>query len=157
MEHKTNKPDCAFIRKNLFSYQEKQLSSMEYKEFEDHLHSCKECSQMVSEFQFVTSFIDEKKAVEPNPYISTRILQRIDSQIESAKNKLSPFLQRILQPVSLSFIILIAVVIGFSTVKQKATKYSESMIHQKSIQAMKSGLYIPEFIDEDNTLFDNHK
>jgi len=149
--------DCSNVRSNLFSYQEKQLSGMEYKEFEDHLHSCKECSLMVFEFQFVTSFIDEKKAAELNPYVSTRILQRIESQIDDAKNKQIPFFQRILQPVSLSFLLLIAVVIGFSIVKQKATTYTESIIHQQDIQAIKSGLYIPEFIDEDNTMFDNHK
>lgn len=149
--------DCSFIRNNLFSYREKQLSGTDYKEFEDHLHSCNACSLVVSEFQSVISFMDEKKAVEPNPYISTRIIQRIESQIEGAKNKSGPFFQRILQPVLLSFLLLVAVVIGFSIVQQKEMRYSENTIHQKDIQAMKSDLYIPDFIDEDNTLFDNPK
>jgi hypothetical protein len=156
MEHTTNKMDCSFIRNNLFSYQERLLSDKENKEFTDHLQSCEECSKIVSDFHSVLSFIDEKKADEPNPYSSTRILQRIESQIEIVKNKPNPFFQRILQPIALSFFLLIAIFIGFSIVKQKATRYSESTIHQKDIQVMKSGLNIPDFIDENNTFFDNH-
>jgi hypothetical protein len=157
MSKKPTKMDCSFVRSNLFSYQEKLLSVEKYKKFEDHLDSCNECSLVVSEFQSVTSLIEEKKATEPNPYVSTRIIQRLESKIDAAKNKRNPIIQRILQPVSLSFMLLIAIVVGFSIVKQKATTYSESIIHQQDIQAMKSSLHIPEFIDEDNTFFDNQK
>jgi predicted anti-sigma-YlaC factor YlaD len=155
MEKTTNKMDCFFIRNNLFSYQERQLSGRETKEFEDHLHSCGECSGIVSDFLSVTSFIDEKKAMETNPFIRTRILQRIESQIEQAREKTNPFFQRILRPVSVLFLLLIAVIIGFSIVKQRDLRFSDKINHQNDIQSMKSGLNIPDFIDEDNTFFDN--
>ena len=144
------------MRGNLFSYQEKLLSGKETKEFEDHLHSCGECSGIVSDFLSVTSFIDEKKAVETNPFIRTRTLQRIESQIEQAREKTNPFFQRILRPVSVSFLMLIAIIIGFSIVKQKDKQLSANINHQTDIHVMKSGLNIPDFIDEDNTIFDNH-
>jgi len=156
MEHSTNKMDCSFIRNNLFSYQERQLSDKEYKKFKDHLHSCEECSRIISDFQSVTSIIDKKKAEEPNPFIRTRILQRIESEIEGVREKPNPFFQRILQPISLSLFLLIAIIIGFSTVKQKVTRYSDNIIHQKDIQVMKSDLKIQDFIDEDKIFFDNH-
>ena len=156
MQKTTNKMDCLFIRSNLFSYQEKKLSDKEFKEFEDHLHSCNDCSRIVSDFQSVAYLIDEKKAEELNPFIITRIIQRLESRIELTKEKNNPFFQRMLRPISVSFLMLIAVIIGFSIVKQRDTRFSDTNNHQNDIQAMKSGLNIPDFIDEDKTFFDNH-
>jgi Putative zinc-finger len=156
MQKTTNKIDCTFIRNNLFSYQERQLSDREDKEFEDHLHSCGECTRIVSDFQSVTSFIDDKISEKPNPFIRTRILQRIESQREGAGGKPNSLFQRIFRPISVSFLLLIAVIIGFSVVKQKETRFTAKIVHQDDIQAMKSELNIPDFIDEDNTFFNNH-
>ncbi|MCX6234306.1 MAG: hypothetical protein NT175_06215 [Bacteroidetes bacterium] len=156
MQKTTNKMDCFFVRSNLFSYQEKQLSGRKYKEFEDHLYSCEECTRIVSNFQSVTSFIEEKKSDEPNPFIRTRILQRIESQMEGTREKPYPIFQRILRPISASFLLLIAVIIGFSIIKQREPQIFENINHQNDIQVMKSGLNIPDFIDEDNTFFDNY-
>lgn len=148
--------DCFFIRNNLFSYQEKQLSGREYKEFEYHLHACEECSRIVSDFQSATSFIDEKKSAEPNPFIRTRILQRIESQLQRERVASNSVFQKILRPISISFLLLFAIIIGFSIVKPWETRFSDNINHQNDIQAMKSGLNIPDFIDEDNTFFDNY-
>jgi hypothetical protein len=156
MDQKQNKMDCSYVRNNLFSHGEKQLSDKEMNEFEDHLRSCRECSRIVSDFHSVLLLIDKKKTVEVNPYASTRILQKIESRMESAGSKPGLFFQRYLQPVTLSFFLLIAVAIGFSVVKQKVTRYSEGITHQKDLQLMKSELNIPVFVDESNTFFDNH-
>jgi hypothetical protein len=155
MQTKTNKTGCSFVRRNLFSYQEKQLTGKELNEFEAHLRSCDDCSRIISDFQFVTSIIDEKKSVEPNPFSATHILQRIEAHMEGERHSANPFLQRILRPISVSFLMLIAVVIGFSIVKLNDSKLSGTLKHQNDIQAMKSGLNIPDFIDENNTFFDN--
>ncbi|MCX6250902.1 MAG: hypothetical protein NTX61_09125 [Bacteroidetes bacterium] len=156
MQKIANNKDCFYVRRNLFSYQEKQLSDTEYKEFEDHLHSCKECDRIVSDFQSVTSFIEEKKSVEPNPFIRTRIMQRIESYLERVREKPNPFFQKVLRPVSVTFLLGIAVIIGFSIVKQREPVISQKINHQNNIKAMKSGLNLPDFIDESNTFFDNH-
>jgi hypothetical protein len=152
----TNKIDCSFIRNNLFAYQEKRLTDQEYKEFEAHLQLCKECTLIVLDFQSVTSFIDEKKSAEPNPFSGTRILQRIESQMESARALPNPLSKRILRPISMSFLLLIAVFIGFSIVKHSESRFFETINHQNDIQSMKSGLNIPDFIDEDNTFLNNY-
>ena len=156
MQAKTNKMDCTFVRNNLFSYQEKQLSGKENKEFEDHLHSCEECSRIVSEFQSVTSIIDIKRSVGINPFIRTRILQRLDTQLQGTEKEANPILQKILLPISLSLVLLIAIFIGFSIGMQKETRFSEYKNHQNDLQTMKSELGISDFIDENNTFFDNH-
>ena len=156
MQKTTNKIDCSFIRNNLFSYQEKQLPDGEYKEFGDHLHACEECTRIVSDFQSVTSFIDEKKSAEPNPFIGTRILQRIESQLERERVTSNSGFLKILRPIFVSFLLLIAIIIGFSIVKPLETRFSDNINHQNEIQVMKSELNIPDFIDEDNTFFDNY-
>jgi len=156
MQKKINKTDCSFIRSNLFSYQENQLSDEESKDFEDHLHICEECSMIFSDFQSVTSIIDEKKSGSPNPFSATRILQRIETQLEGSEHTANPIRKRILRPISVSFLMLIAVIIGFSIVKQRDSAISDTKNHQHDIQAMKSGLNIQDFIDEDKTFFDNN-
>ncbi|MCX6245647.1 MAG: hypothetical protein NTU98_13215 [Bacteroidetes bacterium] len=77
-------------------------------------------------------------------------------RIERVKSRPGTFFQQFLQPVTLSFFLLIAVATGFSIVKQKVAKYSEDSNHQKDLQVMKSELDIPAFVDENNTIFDNH-
>ena len=156
MQAKPNKMDCAFVRRNLFSYQEKLLSSKECNDFEHHIQSCEECSRIVLEFQSVISLIDRKKSAEPNPFMRTRIIQRIETQTGRVRKEANPFLSRILQPISFTLLLLFAILIGFSIGKQKETKFSDTKNHQNDLQAMKTELNIPDFIDEDKTFFDNH-
>lgn len=148
--------DCSFIRRNLFSYQEQQLSGKDKEEFEAHLHSCAECSQIVSGFKSVTSFIELRKADEPNPFAGTRIMQRLESEMADARKKASPFYLRILQPLSIAAFLVIAVIIGFSIVKQSDPGISATINHQKKIQSIQSDLNIPDFVDEDETFFTNN-
>jgi hypothetical protein len=155
MQKPANKTDCSFVRRNLFSYQEKQLPEKENKDFEDHLDSCRECARIVSEFQAVTLFINIKKTDEPNPFAGTRIIQRIESEMQRGKEQSSPILYRILQPVFVSVLMLIAVIIGFSIVKRGEPGIVESKNHENEITTIQSDLNIPDFIDEDNTFFAN--
>jgi hypothetical protein len=156
MQAKSNKTDCTFIRDNLFSYVEEQLPEKKRKEFEEHLDSCKDCSMVVSGFKSVSSFIDKKKSVEPNPFTRTRILQRIENEIASGQNESSPFLLRVIRPISFSFIFLLATAIGFALGKQNGTSYSNTKNAPNDIQTLKSELNIPDFIDEDKMLSDIH-
>ena len=148
--------DCSFIRRNLFSYLEHQLSDKDNKEFEAHLISCAECSRIVSEFQSVTSVIDLRKTDEPNPFAGTRIIQRLESEIESIKEKREPLFLRILQPFSVAALLVIAIIIGFSIVKQREPGISAIINHQQEIQSIQSDLNIPDFVDEDETFFTNN-
>ncbi len=147
--------DCLFIRRNLFSYQEHKLSDKDTKEFEAHLLSCAECSRIVSEFRSVTSVIDLRKDAEPNPFAGTRIIQRLESEMESNKEKREPVFIRILQPLAVAALLVIAVIIGFSIVKQREPEISAIINHRQDIQAIQSDLNIPDFVDEDETFFAN--
>ena len=147
--------DCSFIRSNLFSYQEQKLPDKETKEFEAHLHSCAECSRIVSEFKSVTSVIELRKTDEPNPYAPTRIIRKLESEMENTREKTNPIYLRILQPLSVAALLVIAVIIGFSIVKQREPGISAIINHQQDIQAIQSDLNILDFVDEDETFFAN--
>jgi len=156
MQKTKNRADCVFIRNNLFSYQEKQLSDKSCKEFQDHLDLCDDCSKVVSDFQSVMAGIGQIQADEFNPFTETRTIQRIEAELERKKISATGLFQRILQPVIISFILLFALVTGFSLGKQLNQKSSENLARQGDISAMKSGLDIPVFMDESDTFFDNH-
>ena len=156
MQKTSNNPGCVFVRDNLFSYQEKKLSGEKNQKFEDHLNTCKRCRELVLNFQSVSSSIDARRADEPNPFIQTRTIQKIESELERGNMPHFAFSKRILQPFMLSTIILTAVVIGFALGKQVDSEFSTNLSRQNDIQFMKSDLYITDFTDEDNAFFDNH-
>ena len=128
---------------------------MEYKKFEDHYPTCNDCSRIVSEFQTLLSLIERKKSDEPNPFLQTRILQRLDSHLEQVNKTSSPVYQRILRPVSLSFLFLTAILIGLLIVNPWGIQLTDDIQQQNDLQVMKSGLNIPDFIDEDLAFFEN--
>jgi hypothetical protein len=148
--------DCSFVLDHLFSYQEKILSGAEIKEFEDHLHSCDNCTRIAAQFENIVTFIDKKKFEEPNPFIKGRTIQRIETELERTKK--SPMLQfqKRLQPVIISFLLFMAIVIGYSIGRLIEAGYSSEIAHQNEIQSVKSNLNIKDFIDEDNIFFINH-
>jgi len=148
--------DCLFVRDHLFSYQEQQLSGEEQKEFEEHLHSCEECNRIANGFQSVATIMDKKKSVEPNPFIRTRTIQRIESALEKANEPRYPLFRRSLQPVLISILLMIALAIGFSVGKKLDTTLSMNNDHHQEIQKMKSELFIQDFIDEDEISFTNN-
>jgi hypothetical protein len=156
MQKRSNNPGCVFVRDNLFSYQEKQLSGEKTQKFEDHINTCKRCSELVLHFHAVSGSIDARRADEPNPFIQTRTIQKIESELERGYNPYFSFRKRIFQPLMLSAIILTAVVIGFALGKQVDSEFSLNLSRQNDIQFMKSDLYITDFTDEDNTFFDTH-
>ena len=155
MQKPKNNTDCLFVRNNLFNHQEKLLSGNDLKEFEDHLLQCRECSLIASDFQSVTSLIDHKKSVEVNDFFQTRTLQRIASELEQVRNTPGAGLQSILQPIMISFLLLAAVVIGLSIGKRFDSKHASITAHVKNIETMKSDLFIKDFMDEDQTAFNN--
>jgi len=156
MQKTSNNPDCVFIRDNLFSYQEKKLSGEKNQKFEDHLKTCKRCRELVLNFHSVSASIVARRADEPNPFIQTRTIQKIESELERGNRLYFAFPKRILQPLMLTTIILTAVVIGLAIGKQVDSEFSMNLSRQNDIQFMKSDLYITDFTDEDNAFFDNH-
>ena len=148
--------DCLFVRSHLFSYSENQLSEKEKNAFTEHLKSCRECSLVYSGVESMNKLIQNKKAGQPNPFIHTRTLQRIASEAEKSAPWYLPLKKRILQPVVISIVLLIAAGSGTVTawyVHKQATKVFEQ---QNEIVSIRSGLSIDDFIDEGYLFLTNH-
>lgn len=148
--------DCVFVREHIFSYREEELSDREKIEFEEHLQSCDECGRIATGVLSVVAFIDKKKADAPNPFIQTRTIQRIGSELERIKETPNPLFWRGLQPAIVSLLLLVAVSIGFLIGKQINSGYSTETERQNEIQSLKSNLFIQDFIDNDRMFFSNH-
>ena len=140
--------DCLFVRNHLFSYSENQLSEKEKNAFTEHFKSCRECSLVYSGIESMNKLIQNKKAGQPNPFIHTRTIQRIVSEAEKSSPWYLPVKKRILQPVVISIVLLIAAGSGSATawyVHKQATNVFEQ---QNEIASIRSGLSIDDFIDE---------
>ncbi|MCK9422481.1 MAG: zf-HC2 domain-containing protein [Bacteroidales bacterium] len=156
MQKASNKLDCDFIRDNLFSYQENKLSGEKKQMFEDHLLICHKCTQLVQYFKSISKIFEAKRSDEPNPFIETRTIQRIEAELKHGNIPAFTFSHRIFQPLLVSIIIFVASLIGFSLGKEVDKEISINLLRQNDIQTMKSDLYITDFMDENNTIFNNH-
>lgn len=151
-----NSPECRFVRDHLFSYIEKDLTKDEIMRFEDHVHSCDGCSPILSSFLSLAAVIDSRKAKDPGPFTGTRTLQRIESVMEAEAVDPHPLFHRLLRPVSVSFLVILAMILGFSLTRLRESGISSAGKHQVVIQAMKSELNVTDFIDEDKLIIENH-
>ncbi|MDP1621389.1 MAG: zf-HC2 domain-containing protein [Bacteroidales bacterium] len=150
-----NNNGCQFIRNNLFSYVERQLTVDERQRFENHLLTCPDCTVIVSGFRSVPVLLEALKAKEPNPFIQTRTFQHIETELLTGSRSSFDFFRTLLKPLILTFTIISAVAIGFTIGKQTDKKFSQAITHQNDLETIKSHLYISDIMDEDKTFFGN--
>jgi hypothetical protein len=147
--------DCSFINKNLFAIVENTLSPDESLQADLHIRSCPECSRIVTEFRETIGLIDNGRSMEINPFISTRILERLDSAYSSRTGKKEKILSHLLQPAVMTFSLFLALLIGFSLGKTGMNNISGKQTDGQDIQSVRSELFIPDMTDEDKTPFLN--
>ena len=96
-------------------------------------------------------FIEQEKRLEPNPFMATRILQHIESILESRnRGKIfRPF--RILQPLMVAISFFLAIFIGYVVGKQGGINNNEGSKEPQTIEIVKSELFINDFMDDDKT------
>lgn len=70
---------CKAIHSKMIFYLENDLSKQERASFEDHLHNCSSCKEILQEMQQTLSVIETEKQVRPNPFAMTRIKAKIES------------------------------------------------------------------------------
>ncbi len=103
--------NCKSVNKKLIFYINNETSKSDYEKIQTHLKSCKKCSALHYELKTTLKLIEERKAPEPNPFLYTRIKQ----ELERRKNEKKTYefsLGRILQPVFLSFLLILGIAGG---------------------------------------------
>ena len=143
--------ECAFIRKNLFAIAEKQLPAEELVRVETHLETCGECSEMVGFFHLLEMGIGSVKKAEPDPFISTRTLAKLDSRFPEA-GRTGRFQARlVLQPALISLFIALAIFAGILSGRYGYMRHDQSATVSET-EMLKSELAIDELASEESGL-----
>ena len=93
---------CEPIKQNLFNYAEGNLSEVEKLMVTEHLKSCSDCRKLANILIDSFELIESQKVLNPNPFIYTRIEQKLQTQ------KLTKSYSGILKPILVSLMILIS-------------------------------------------------
>ncbi|MCY1722598.1 zf-HC2 domain-containing protein [Prolixibacteraceae bacterium Z1-6] len=99
---------CKAVHNNLIFFLEKELPDSEMKEVREHLNSCPDCALFAEEMKKTFGILEVEKAVEVNPFFYTRVKARLENQ-EQEQVVGRPLLVRVLQPVTFSILLVLAV------------------------------------------------
>ncbi|MBE9469582.1 MAG: zf-HC2 domain-containing protein [Bacteroidetes bacterium] len=106
---------CKSIHKKLIFFIDGELSSNKNQKIEEHLSTCQECSKLYQELKSSLNVIEKEKNPKTNPYLYTRIKQRLDDINESSSKPIFAIQQiKLFQPALVSFIIGLGIFIGIS-------------------------------------------
>lgn len=147
--------DCSQFKSNIFTFNEGSLSDEIRDSSARHLASCIACTRLLSEFNDLEAIIEQEKAIEPNPFAATRILQHIETEFERPTNPVSAVWIRFLQPVTIAVALLCGILIGSYTAKKDIAPTNQLVNTSKNIEFLRSNLFITEFADEDKILVIN--
>jgi anti-sigma factor RsiW len=101
--------NCSDVRKKLAAFSDGGLEAKAKELVSRHLDSCPGCREELVQLQRLDSELDRFAAVEPEPYFSTRVRQRIAAR---QAHRRSPWFSRVLVPTGAAVVMLLAAVAG---------------------------------------------
>jgi hypothetical protein len=143
--------DCSIVELNLFDYLENKLQPNIRNAFEAHISVCPSCNKLLIGIQSIDVIIEKARMAEPDPFASTRIIQRIENELTKHENKRV----RALRPILVTFTIICAIAMGFAIGKSRFDRVSGYADNQNQIENLKTELFIHDFIDENRTILIN--
>ena len=144
--------ECSQFKAGIFAFLEGSLSEELRQSYECHLASCTACSRLLTEFKTLDVIIEQEKAGEPNPFVSSRILQRLETEFIRPEKSYYPVLIRVFQPVIIAIALLCGIIIGTYTAKKDKAPANQLVDTSENIEFLRSSLFISEFADEDKIL-----
>jgi predicted anti-sigma-YlaC factor YlaD len=107
--------NCQLCRKELDAYRGGKLHDDMRTQVEDHLKQCEECADIFRIQSLADLVIDNEKTINPDNYLASRIMARIENHEEAGYRTISPFI-RVLKPAlimtSMAAAIFAGVLIG---------------------------------------------
>jgi len=143
--------DCTFIQNNLFAIAENHLTETEMSGVREHVSACANCAASVAAFSSLFDVIERDRQAEYNPFLSTRILQKMENHSVLRRRGVLHQMPGILRPLLAVALIVLAVFTGFLAGKQ-GKHFTEAPAYRNDLNAMKSDLFISELNDEDKTV-----
>lgn len=102
---------CKQIQRELIFYLEGGLNIEKRNEMKSHLSECETCKNFADNLDLSLKIIDKEKELQVNPFMYTRIQERINSY-EHKPNAFITSATRILRPVFVSAVIVFGIFAG---------------------------------------------
>ena len=119
---------CKTVHKKLIFYINDELKGSENKEINNHLKNCKNCISLFTELETTLALIEKRKPVKTNPYLYTRIKQRLeDIENEKKQSVFKSVFKKVLQPVLLSFLLAMGLFSGIKLGNTYEIKQQEQL------------------------------
>ena len=103
--------NCQLCQNLSDSYREGKLPRDTKTQVEDHLATCKECSESYKVQTLADRVINQEKELLSNPFLITRIMENIEN-IETPLYKPVPIFNRVLRPAVITALLAVAIFIG---------------------------------------------
>ncbi len=105
--------NCQLCQEKLDAYREGTLPSDMKTQLESHLKECETCNQMYIIQILTDRVIGSEKSLEPDPFIITRVMAKIeDKETSVSENLFTKILRPVLITSSLAAAVLFGVMIG---------------------------------------------
>lgn len=140
--------DCKDIQHYVAAFAEGELSPEIRAAMTEHMSGCESCSRLAEGYLAIESIIASEKAKEPNPFLATRILQKLENNNDQ---KSQPGIL-VLRRAVISLVLLAALVIGFFIGNYGMSRNSRISAGSNQIEVLRSDFYVHDFVDEDITL-----
>ncbi len=144
--------ECSQFKANLIDFRQGTLEEELHRSANLHLSSCPSCSRLMKGLDEVDELIEREKALDPGPFVATRILQRIDREFETPVAIKTPGWIRVLQPVAVALALICGILIGSNASKSDGVPADNLAKTTDNIEFLRSNLYISDFMDEDKVL-----
>ena len=141
---KQTKMNCKTVFEKLISYSNGELNDPENEMLKTHLENCRSCNNLYTELETTLNLIEKKKTLEPNPFLYTRIKQRLDA-IEHGTDRpvFIPIYKKVFQPVLLSFLLVSGMFLGIKLGNICVTNH-----HVKISESQTTEFYFNDFQQE---------
>jgi anti-sigma factor RsiW len=103
--------NCQLCQKFSDAYYKGNLPDDTKTQVEDHLATCNECAESYKILALADRVINEEKELLSNPFLITRIMERIEN-IETPLIKTIPVYKRIIRPVIITASLAAAIFMG---------------------------------------------
>lgn len=132
---------CKTCIENFEKYLEGKLPEGTKKEFRAHLAECADCHKAFSTLLISEKYFKEEKQIVSNPFLSTRIMAKIEALEAKAKAlERVPVYSRVLKPVLVAASIVIAVFLGITAGNLYQPLQSENSLPEEAIYFDDAGM-----------------
>ena len=98
---------CKIVTEKLIFYLDNEIEEEEREQIKEHLAECNKCNELFNELTSVLEYTKLKEIPEVNPFLYTRIKQKLENYKDDKAEILLSFIHRLqLQPIILSFLLI---------------------------------------------------